>query len=61
MIYYGHGEMNPALAAAAVLGTGAGSALGLRAAARARAAGLRRLLAGVLILVACLMLFRAMA
>jgi hypothetical protein len=61
VIYYGHGEMNPALAAAAVLGTGAGSALGLRAAARARAAGLRRLLAGVLILVACLMLFRAMA
>lgn len=61
VIYYGHGEMIPALAAAAVLGTQMGSALGLRAAARARAAGLRRLLAGVLVVVACLMLFRAMA
>ena len=52
VIYYGHGEMIPALAAAAVLGTQMGSALGLRAAARARARGLRRLLAGVLVVVA---------
>ncbi len=61
VIYYGHGEMIPALAAAAVLGTQMGSALGLRAAARARARGLRRLLAGVLVVVSCLMLIRAMA
>ncbi len=61
VIYYGHGEMIPALAAAAVLGTQMGSAIGLRAAARARASGLRRLLASVLVVVACLMLIRAMA
>ena len=54
VIYDGHGEMIPALAAAAVLGTQMGSALGLRAAARARARGLRRLLAGVLVVVAIL-------
>ena len=35
VIYYGHGEMIPALAAAAVLGTRSGIGLGLRAAARA--------------------------
>jgi uncharacterized membrane protein YfcA len=61
VIYYGHGEMIPGLAAAAVLGTQMGSAIGLRAAARARARGLRMLLASVLVIVACLMLFRAMA
>ena len=61
VIYYGHGEMIPALAAAAVLGTQMGSALGLRAAARARAGGLRRLLAAVLVVVASLMLYRVMA
>ena len=61
VIYYGHGEMIPALAAAAVLGTQMGSAIGLRAAARTRARGLRRLLAGVLVVVSCLMLIRAMA
>jgi len=59
VIYYGHGEMIPALAAAAVLGTQTGSAIGLRVAARARARGLRRLLAGVLVVVAVLMLVRA--
>ena len=60
MIYYGHGEMIPALAASAVLGTQAGSAIGLRVAARARARGLRLLLAGVLVVVAILMLVRAL-
>lgn len=59
VIYYGHGEMIPALAASAVLGTQMGSALGLRAAARARARGLRLLLAGVLVAVAILMLVRS--
>lgn len=60
VIYYGHGEMIPALAASAVLGTQMGSALGLRAAARARARGLRLLLAGVLVVVAVLMLVRSL-
>jgi uncharacterized membrane protein YfcA len=58
-IYYGHGEMIPALAASAVLGTQIGSMIGLRVAARARARGLRLLLAGVLVIVAILMLVRA--
>jgi hypothetical protein len=58
-IYYGHGEMIPALAASAVLGTQIGSMIGLRIAARARARGLRLLLAGVLVVVAILMLVRA--
>ena len=61
MIYYGHGDMIPSLAAAAVLGTQAGSTLGMRAAARARAIWLRRLLAIVLCVVAALMLLRAKA
>jgi uncharacterized membrane protein YfcA len=60
VIYYGHGEMIPALAASAVLGTQAGSVIGLRVAARARARGLRMLLAGVLVVVAILMLIRAL-
>ena len=60
VIYYGHGAMIPALAASAVLGTQMGSALGLRVASRARASGLRRLLAGVLVVVAVLMLVRAL-
>jgi len=59
VIYYGHGQMIPALAASAVLGTQLGSAIGLRAAARARARGLRMLLAGVLVVVAGLMVLRA--
>jgi uncharacterized membrane protein YfcA len=60
VIYYGHGAMIPALAASAVLGTQMGSALGLRVASRARASGLRRLLAGVLVVVAVFMLVRAL-
>jgi len=59
VIYYGHGAMIPALAASAVLGTQLGSALGLRASARAQTRGLRMLLAGVLVVVAGLMLVRA--
>jgi len=59
VIYYGHGEMIPALAASAVLGTQLGSAIGLRAGARTRSGGLRMLLAGVLVVVAGLMVLRA--
>lgn len=60
VVYYGHGDMIPALAASAVLGTQMGSAAGLRVAARARARGLRLMLAGVLVVVSMLMLVRAM-
>jgi len=59
VIYYGHGEMIPALAASAVLGTKIGSVIGLRASARTQAKRHRILLAGVLVIVALLMLFRA--
>jgi uncharacterized protein len=59
VIYYGHGDLIPALAAAAIVGTQVGSAAGLRLAARARARGMRRLLAGVLVIVAVLMVVRA--
>lgn len=61
VIYYGHGEMNAALAASAVLGTQMGSTVGLRLASRVRAGGLRLVLAGVLVLVALLMLTRSLA
>ena len=60
LIYYGHGDLVPVLAAAAIIGTQAGSGVGLRLAARAEAAGLRRLLAGVLVFVALMMLVRAL-
>jgi uncharacterized membrane protein YfcA len=61
VIYYGHGEMNPALAASAVLGTQMGSAVGLRLASRVRAGVLRLVLSGVLVLVALLMLTRSLS
>jgi uncharacterized membrane protein YfcA len=61
VIYYGHGDMIPALAASAVLGTQMGSLAGLRLAARARARRLQMVLAGVLALVALLMLTRALS
>lgn len=56
VIYYGHGDMIPALAASAVIGTQIGSAVGLWVGARARARWLRLLLAAVLGVVAVLML-----
>ena len=59
VIYYGRGDLIPALAAAAIVGTQVGSTAGMRLSARARAAGLRRLLAGVLVIVAVLMIVRA--
>jgi uncharacterized protein len=58
IIYYGSGELVPVLAAAAILGTQAGSIAGLATSRRVKAQGLRRLLAGVLIGVALLMLQR---
>ena len=60
LIYYGHGDLAPTLAAAAIIGTQAGSGVGLRLGARAETAWLRRLLAGVLGFVAAMMLIRAL-
>ncbi len=59
VIYYGHGQLIPALAAAAVLGVQLGSAAGLRFGARASAMWLKILLAAVLFVVAALMLERS--
>jgi hypothetical protein len=39
MIYYGHGDMQPQLAAAAVVGVEVGSAAGFHLAARLRVPG----------------------
>lgn len=59
VVYYGHGTIIPALAAAAVVGVEIGSAAGLRVGARVNARWLQGLLAFVLFLVAGLMLARA--
>jgi uncharacterized protein len=59
VIYYGRGDIVPWMAASAVLGVLAGSRTGLVLAARARAKGLKLLLAAVLIAVAVLMFARA--
>jgi uncharacterized protein len=59
VIYYGRGDIVPWMAAASVLGVLAGSRTGLMLAARARAKGLKILLAGLLVAVALLMFARA--
>ena len=59
VVYYGHGAMIPELAAAAVIGVQAGSAVGLRIGARLHARWLEGLLVAVLFGVAVLMLARA--
>jgi uncharacterized protein len=59
VIYYGHGDLVPELAAAAVLGVHLGSRLGMRIAARVHARWLARTLALVLFTIAVLMLARA--
>lgn len=61
VIYYGHGDMIPVLAASAVLGTQTGSAIGLWVGARARTRGLEMLLAAVLVTVAIMMLVKGLA
>jgi uncharacterized membrane protein YfcA len=58
MIYYGHGDMQPQLAAAAIVGVEIGSAAGFQLAVRLRGAWLKMLLAAVLFVVAALMLVR---
>lgn len=60
VIYYGRGDIVPALAAAAVLGVLAGSRGGLRLAARLQVRRLKLTMAGVLVAVAALMVARAL-
>jgi len=59
MIYYGSGDVAPSLAAAAVLGVQIGSRGGMHFGARAKARGLKLLMASVMIGVAVLMFVRA--
>jgi uncharacterized protein len=58
VIYYGHGQLIPSLAAAAVLGVQLGSWGGLRFGSRAAVKWLKVLMAGVLIVVSALMFVR---
>ncbi len=58
-IYFWHGDVVPAIAAAAVLGVLAGSRLGFAIGARARAKWLKLLMAVVLFVVSILMFVRA--
>jgi len=58
VIYYGHGQLVPALAAAAVLGVQLGSGVGMHFASRASVKWLKVLMAGVLVVVAILMFAR---
>jgi uncharacterized membrane protein YfcA len=59
VIYYGHGQLIPALAAAAVLGVQLGSWGGMRFGARASAKWLKLLMAIVLFVVSALMFVRS--
>jgi hypothetical protein len=59
IIYYGNGQLVPALAAAAILGVQAGSAAGMHAGSKASARSLKLLLAVVLLSVSGLMLYRS--
>lgn len=59
IIYYGNGQLVPVLAASAVLGVQAGSAAGLRLAARVSAKTLKILMAVVLVAVAASMYVRS--
>lgn len=58
VIYYGHGQLVPELAAAAVLGVQLGSWSGMHFGARASAKWLKVLMAGVLVVVSVLMFAR---
>jgi uncharacterized membrane protein YfcA len=58
IIYYGRGQLEPALAAAAVLGVQLGSWGGMRFGAAASAKWLKILMAAVLVVVSAMMLLR---
>jgi hypothetical protein len=57
-IYYGHGQLEPALGAAAVLGVQLGSWSGLKFGAAASAKWLKILMAAVLFIVSAMMFLR---
>lgn len=59
IIYYGHGDLHPLAAAPAVLGVQLGSWVGLQLVQRTSARWLKILMAGVLVLVAALMVIRS--
>jgi uncharacterized membrane protein YfcA len=59
--YFARGEINPPVAAAAVLGVLLGSRAGLRAGGRARVKWLKLLMAGVLAAVSVLYFKRSLA
>jgi uncharacterized membrane protein YfcA len=58
IIYYGHGQLEPALAAVAVLGVQLGSWGGMRFGAAASAKWLKLLMAAVLFIVSAMMFFK---
>jgi uncharacterized protein len=58
MIYYGHGQLVPSLAAAAVLGVQLGSWGGMRIAQHAPASWLKLMMAAVLVIVSIMMFMR---
>jgi uncharacterized membrane protein YfcA len=58
VIYYGHGQLVPTLAAAAVLGVQLGSWGGMRVGQRAPARWLKLMMAAVLIIVSIMMFTR---
>jgi uncharacterized membrane protein YfcA len=58
IIYYGNGQLVPALAAAAVLGVQAGTWLGLRVGERASNKSLKLFMAAVMLIVAAIMAMR---
>ena len=60
IIYYGHGDLRPLLAAPAVLGVQAGSWAGLRVAEQTSVKWLKLLMAALLVIVAVLMFIRSM-
>jgi len=60
-LYYGRGQVRPALTAAAVLGVLAGSAAGAAASPYVGGAVLRKLFAGLLVVVAGQMFYRALS
>jgi uncharacterized membrane protein YfcA len=60
IIYYGHGDLRPLLAAPAVLGVQAGSWAGLHVAEQTSVKWLKLLMAALLVIVAVLMFIRSM-
>ncbi len=60
VIYYGHGDLRPLLAAPAVLGVQAGSWAGMRFAQQASVKWLKILMAALLVVVAALMFVRSL-